>query len=610
MRRKINIILIMTILAVLYLCQGVYTRVFGGVMALAADGEEDREENKIKGYLITYDEPDGSNGYYRKAPTICLNHQDEGLVTRYRLTDPLGRAVDGELNTENSSVCLSPEQADGEYSMEIWMETAPKEEVPDPDEEDKEEEKGEEKEEEGESGEGEDSQPQYSEEELKKWNKIFTWKVDATPPVIEVLSPEGGGWYNSPVNVRAKARDVVSGVEKTGGKSKSVSCESEGGEELHFTVGDASVNNQPVEIWLWAQDRAGNTSKVSTSVFIDMSPPVLSITGADDYEISPCDLTMTLNVREENACQNVKALVEWESPQGEKQKKILTDGAWNANSVVVEEVTQEGIYKFIFTASDKAGNTSQISKQIMVDKTCPVITGISDFQGKWLKEFCMDHKASQYVEDFTTYSCQMMLDGRLYIPGQRILREGRHILKLTAVDAAGNESTESAMFMIDHTPPILLWREKNTGKEITEESNFEKQVDILVSTENNDDKITSVKINGKSQAVIAGSSKYQCTLEEAMMYEVEVRAQDRAGNSTKKALDIQVTEEKGVLEKAVEPVREIFAGRKAEIDETRGNMEETEKKYGMWEYVVAALAGGFAIAGVLWRIRKREETRR
>lgn len=601
MRWKINIILIITILTVLYLCQGVYTRVLGGVMALAADGEGEQEEKKIRGYIITYDEPDGNNGYYRKAPKISLNHQDEGLVTKYRLTDPEGRVTGGELNMEDFFVCLSPEQADGEYSMEIWIEIPPKEEIPDPDEETKEEDI--------EPGEGEDSQPQYSEEELKRWNKRFTWKVDATPPVIEVLSPKAGRWYNSTVNVRAKARDIGSGVEKTGGKSKSASGEAEGEEELHFTVGDVSVNNQPVEIWLWSQDRAGNTSKVNISAFIDMSPPVLSITGADDYEISSDNLTITLNVQEENACQNVKALLEWETPNGEKQEKILTDGECNANIAAAEEVTQEGIYNFVLTASDKAGNVSQTSKRVIVDKTCPVIKGIDNFQGKWLQEFCLNYKPSDYIEDFTTYSCQMELDGRLYIPGQRILSEGRHILKMTAADAAGNESTESAVFMIDHTPPILLWREKETGKEITEESIFENKVDILVSTKNSDDKITAVRINGESQAVLADSSRYRFTLEEAMMYEVEVHAQDRAGNSTQKTLDIQVTKEKGVLEKAVEPVRQLFGGKKAGQEEMQGKMDSTEKKHGTDEYAAAALAVGLGISGVMWGIRKRKKSR-
>ena len=94
-----------------------------------------------------------------------------------------------------------------------------------------------------------------------------------------------------------------------------------------------------------------------------------------------------------------------------------------------------------------------------------------------------------------------------------------------------------------------------------------------------------------------------------MMYEVEVRAQDRAGNSTQKTLDIQVTKEKGVLEKAVEPVRQLFGGKKAGQEEMQGKVDSTEKKHGTDEYAAAALAVGLGISGVMWGIRKRKKSR-
>ena len=62
-----------------------------------------------------------------------------------------------------------------------------------------------------------------------------------------------------------------------------------------------------------------------------------------------------------------------------------------------------------------------------------------------------------FIEDFTSYTYQIRLDGSLYTVGDKISGEGRHILCVEATDSAGNKAQAKAGFVIDRTPPRILF---------------------------------------------------------------------------------------------------------------------------------------------------------
>ena len=74
-----------------------------------------------------------------------------------------------------------------------------------------------------------------------------------------------------------------------------------------------------------------------------------------------------------------------------------------------------------------------------------------------MKKFRWDYQKEDFISDFTTYAYQIQLDGELYPVGQEVETEGRHMLCVQAVDSAGNKAEAEAGFVVDHTPPEILF---------------------------------------------------------------------------------------------------------------------------------------------------------
>ncbi len=129
----------------------------------------------------------------------------------------------------------------------------------------------------------------------------------------------------------------------------------------------------------------------------------------------------------------------------------------------------------------------------------------------------------ELIRDFTTYTYGVKLDGNLYQMGKKIETEGRHLLEVQAVDAAGNEAVAKAEFVIDHTKPEIVFSNVEEGNE------YEEKCVCKVELRNAEDAIQRVQINGEDQKIDAGSASFQCTLQVHQDYEVEVTAVDQAG---------------------------------------------------------------------------------
>ena len=72
---------------------------------------------------VKYEEPNGSNGYYTKNPSITIEYDGWG-TTKYRLKNANGRIWNGELDTQNKIVTLQAEQlSEGANYLDVWIET-------------------------------------------------------------------------------------------------------------------------------------------------------------------------------------------------------------------------------------------------------------------------------------------------------------------------------------------------------------------------------------------------------------------------------------------------------------------------------------------------------
>ncbi len=175
---------------------------------------------------------------------------------------------------------------------------------------------------------------------LQSWDNIkqpVCASSDATPPITTYAiggTAGSNGWYVSDVSITMTATDSDSGV-------KEVHYSMNGGAEVVTAGSSASVSltaegSHPVSYY--AIDNAGNTEAAhSVSVSIDKTPPAITITGIADGASYTLGAVPTPGY---TVTDNLSGVV--------SQNATLVGG--NANGV--------GVYTYIVTASDLAGNTA------------------------------------------------------------------------------------------------------------------------------------------------------------------------------------------------------------------------------------------------------------
>ena len=204
----------------------------------------------------------------------------------------------------------------------------------------------------------------------------------------------------------------------------------------------------------------------------------------------------------------------------------------------------------------------------------------------------------ELIQDFTTYTYGIKLDGNLYQMGKKIETEGRHLLEVQAVDAAGNEAVAKAEFVIDHTKPEIVFSNVEEGNE------YEEKCVCKVELRNAEDAIQRVQINGEDQKIDAGSASFQCTLQVHQDYEVEVTAVDQAGNKAQESILFKVVPKKNIFQKIAEPVVQKLNKEEGKKQENMNDGEEKRKKDRWKEPMLCLVILSFAVAAGGWYIRK------
>lgn len=254
-------------------------------------------------------------------------------------------------------------------------------------------------------------------------------------------------------------------------------------------------------------------------------------------------------------------------------------------------------------AADGAGHIASAARRFTIDRHNPVIRYIDELDGTYQKSFRLDHTYGELIQDFTTVTCTVTLDGQLYPLGKHVIREGLHILELKAVDSAGNVGTAKAEFVIDHTAPEIVFKDLKEGEAYEETHTFQ----VTVSDQN--DTIQEIRINGIRQATSGHSKIYQYTVEEEKSYEVSVKAVDRAGNQTVERISFEIVPKATLAEQILKPIQETLGmeTKSGEPVTNKGTEPKGNDSMKGWKIALGAGVGVLAAGSAGWVFRKRKQ---
>lgn len=403
--------------------------------------EPEPPEEPIECFHVSIPPEDGENGYYISKPEVEITHVSGAGVTKYQFADSEGQMMEGELAQKDDAARIAGEQfKEGINRLSIWME----------------------------DGEG---------KQVEEYRLDKDFLIDTQAPAIWLGAPRGfEAWYQETASITVTGEDG-----ELGSQIEEVVCASGNSligrsKELPatFQVAYASAKGNSIKVTVTARDRAGNTASRSCGLYIDQQPPKARIEGIEDYMITSKPVEVRYFVEEENVMEDMRAWARREDPQGNAGEIPVSEWSETESGKCARQVlADDGIYQLSLSCMDKAGYEAGKAARFIIDTKSPLISYVDRLDNQYLKRFCWNYPASEWIRDFTSYTYTILLDGRIYPMGQEVLEEGRHTLEVKAIDAAGNTGTAKARFVIDHTPPQVVFRDVEDGKDYEEEKTFQ-----------------------------------------------------------------------------------------------------------------------------------------
>ncbi len=371
--------------------------------------------------------------------------------------------------------------------------------------------------------------------------------------------------------------------------------------ETGFTMDVASEGGKGIPVVVEVQDWAGNYHSESRQIYIDNTAPAIRSEGIHDNMIAGKPIKGKMAIQEENDLAFAKMEV-WKIDTN-KKKELLDEKKeepelFSGSRELVWDIglEEDGVYEIILAAKDRAGHEISQSCHVTLDQANPVIRYVDQMQGVYVPYFQWNYGKEEVVQDETDYSYDIFLDGIRYETGKRISKEGVKLLQVRATDAAGNESTAEAVFQIDHTPPKIRVYDVEDG------NSYKDAAVVSISVDGKGDYLREISINSERMKLESNCQIFSRTFQEAGDYQIQILAEDLAGNKESELVTFRIEEQKQLAGSAWKPITRIFRN----VKETPGKTEkqeaaEQEKSPAVWWLILCFLL--VALAAVLkWKI--------
>jgi hypothetical protein len=333
--------------------------------------------------------------------------------------------------------------------------------------------------------------------------------VDTIPPALVVDYPfDGQNLNRSLVELRGTAPDPEAGLV---GSVIEINIDNTGWAQVSVNETDWAWNYARMlgdglhVIRLKAVDEAGNVARLSLSVFVDTSGPVLRVFSPVEGCYTSQRTVQVMGVSEEGAFVTVNGVVVNLQNRYFSVRVSLEDGPNTINVV----------------ASDSAGNTRIADIHVWLDSQPPLLEIGSPQNGQYTNQDPLSVKGTSEPSAVVTVN-----GVRAYMTENTFetlvgLSEGANTVIVTATDPAGNTATRTLLVYLDTAPPEITLFSPRNGL-------WTNQSRVLVSgaTEQG----AAVTINGQNTPVISTLfNGYWTMLEGANR--IEVSARDQAGNT-------------------------------------------------------------------------------
>ena len=303
-----------------------------------------------------------------------------------------------------------------------------------------------------------------------------------------------------------------------------------------------------------AEDSAGNKGSDSITFMIDKTAPVVEMTNglkSTDEVILNSPPTLSFRVSESNY---ETAIVTCDLKRIEDDKAVKCESPeWimsSARSDFSITIDKEGAYELNVRAADKAGNIAGKTVKFTLDMTEPEIDYIDDLNRKYLKSFKLPENFTDYIKDENGVDYKAYVNSENYAEGSEISEDGKYVLKVIAVDDAGNQAEKTVEFIVDGTAPRVVIEGMDDNGRVN------KDEVLILSLYDEEDYFTSVKLNGQELVTDDKQRSVEVNIPDYGEYTIEVTASDMAENILTQTIDAKCANSSPV-EKGTATVRTL-----------------------------------------------------
>ncbi|TKI58698.1 DNRLRE domain-containing protein [Brevibacillus antibioticus] len=275
-------------------------------------------------------------------------------------------------------------------------------------------------------------------------------------------------------------------------------------ESKAWKLADGSTNGTKT-VYVKLRDKAGNVTKLSDTIVLDVLAPTGSITiNNGDNHTKSRDITLTITANDSTSDVQIRFAngdndwSDWEAATATK--------AWQLKS-------GDGTKTVEMQITDRAGHITTVSDTIELDADAPVVTGVED------KGIYKDDVTITFTEGTAT------LNSAPFTSGDQVTSEGKHELRV--VDTSGNET--KITFTLDKTAPTGTFVINNDDR-LTNSTSVRLHVTATDNLGDVEMRISNEQGKWSSWEKVTGTVPWSLTYGDGMK-KVLIQLRDQAGNT-------------------------------------------------------------------------------